>query len=75
MFENLISGSTLASLAQIWVPKFFCMNLPLLDVVIRYHHIQFQGKLKIQTQENGEKLHFGLDLGLLGPNWGRQIFL
>ena len=47
----------------------------MLDIVIRYHHIQFQGKLKIQTQENGEKLHFELDLGLLGPNWGRQIFL
>ena len=28
----------------------------------------------IQTQENGEKLHFGLDLGFLGPNWGREIF-
>ena len=32
MFENLIPGSTLASFAQIWAPKFFCMSLPLLDV-------------------------------------------
>ena len=28
----------------------------------------------VQTQENGEKSHFGPDLGLLGPNPGRPIF-
>ena len=28
----------------------------------------------IQTQENGEKLHFGPDLGLLDPNSGSQFF-
>ena len=28
----------------------------------------------IQTQENGEKPHFGPDLGLLDPNSGRQFF-
>ena len=28
----------------------------------------------IQTQENGEKPHFGPDLGLLVPNSGRQFF-
>ena len=28
----------------------------------------------IQTQENGEKPHFGLDLGPLDPNWGCQFF-
>ena len=27
-----------------------------------------------QTQENGKKHHFGLDLGLLGPNSGRKFF-
>ena len=26
----------------------------------------------IQTQENGEKPHFGTDVGPLGPNSGRQ---
>ena len=29
----------------------------------------------IQTQENGEKPHFGPDLGPLGPNSGLQIIL
>ena len=28
----------------------------------------------IQTQENGEKPHFGPDLGPLGPNSGHQKF-
>ena len=27
----------------------------------------------LQTQENGLKLHFGSDLGSLGPNSGRPI--
>ena len=36
--------------------------------------MQFQEKLIIRTQENGEKPHFGPDLGLLGPNFGCQIF-
>ena len=36
--------------------------------------MQFQGK-HIQTQQNGEKLHFGTDLGPLGPNSGSQFFL
>ena len=27
----------------------------------------------IETQENGQKPHFGPDLGPLGPNSGRQI--
>ena len=40
----------------------------MLDIIASYHHIQVQGKLMIQTQENGEKLHFGPDLGPLGPN-------
>ena len=29
----------------------------------------------ILTQENEKKTHFGDDLGLLGPNSGRQKFL
>ena len=36
--------------------------------------MQFQEKLIIRTQENGEKRHFGPDLGLLGPNLGCEIF-
>ena len=36
--------------------------------------MQFQGKNMIQTHENGEKPHFGPDLGHLDPNSGCQIF-
>ena len=34
----------------------------MLDIVASYHCIQFQGKLMIQTQENGKKPFFGLAL-------------
>ena len=44
------------------------------DNVTSYHCMQFQGKHMIQTQENGEKPHFGPNLGQLGPI-GRAIFL
>ena len=37
--------------------------------------MQFQGKLIIQTQENGNKPHFGPNLSPLVPNLGHQIFL
>ena len=40
----------------------------MLDIVASYHFMQFHGKLMIQTQENGEKPHFG-------PNLGLQILL
>ena len=46
----------------------------MLDIIASYHCIQYQGKL-IQTQEYGEKSHFGPDLGLLGSNSGRWNFL
>ena len=36
--------------------------------------MQFQGKLKIQTQENGKKPHFGPTLAPLGLNLGSQFF-
>ena len=36
--------------------------------------MQFQGKRMIQTHENGEKFHFGPDLGQLAPNLGRPFF-
>ena len=34
----------------------------MLDIVASYHRIQCQEKLLFQTQENGEKPHFGPDL-------------
>ena len=43
----------------------------MLDIVANYHRTQFHGKRKIQTQENGEKPHFGPDLGQLCPSSGR----
>ena len=46
----------------------------MLDIVASYRRMQFQEKLMIEAQENGEKSQFGLDSGLLGPNSGRQTF-
>ena len=46
----------------------------MLDTVAGYNRTQFQGKIKIQTQENGEKPHFVLDLGPLDPNLGHHFF-
>ena len=46
----------------------------MLDIVTSYHCMQFQGKLMIQTRENGEK-HFAPGLGLLGQNSDREIFV
>ena len=46
----------------------------MLDINASYHRIQCQGKLMIQTEENGEKPHFWPDLGLLGQNSGSQVF-
>ena len=46
----------------------------MLDIVASYHRMQFLRKHTIQTQENGQKSNFGLDLLPLGPNTGRQIF-
>ena len=47
----------------------------MLDTVASYNSMQFHRKLMIQLQENGEKPHFGPDLGLLGSNSGHQTFL
>ena len=46
----------------------------MLDIVASYHCIQFQGKLIIQSQEDGEKPHFGYNLGPTGPNSGQILF-
>ena len=40
------------------------------EIVASCHHRQFGGKPLIQTQENGEKLRFGPDLGPLGVTSG-----
>ena len=48
----------------------YCM----LDLFASYHCLQIQGKLMIQTQENGVKSHFGPNLGPLSPNSGHQTF-
>ena len=47
----------------------------MLDIVASYHCMQFQGKLMNQSQENGEKPHFGFNLGPLGPNSCQNFFL
>ena len=36
--------------------------------------MQVKGKLMIQTQEDGEKPHFGPDISPLDPNAGREKF-
>ena len=46
----------------------------MLGIFASYHCMQFQGKCMIQTQEKGEKLHFGPDLGPLGPNSAVNFF-
>ena len=46
----------------------------MLDIVASYHSMRLQGKPMIQTQENGEKPHFGSDLGQLDPTSGCQRF-
>ena len=46
----------------------------MLDIVASYHCMQFQGKLIIQSQEDGEKPHFGSNLGPSGPNSGHIFF-
>ena len=46
----------------------------MLDIAASDHRMQFQGKDVIQTQENGEKPHFGPDLNTLGRNLGHQFF-
>ena len=40
----------------------------MLDIFTSYHHMQFQVKLMIQTQEYDKKALVGPDLGLLNLN-------
>ena len=44
----------------------------MLGIVANYYCMQFKRKHMIQTQANGEKPHFGPDLGLLNLNLGHQ---
>ena len=69
MAKNLISGLILTHLIQIWAPKKFFVGFTSTRswIVASYNYMQFQGKLMIQTQENGKKPHFCPDLGPLGP--------
>ena len=56
MAKNLISG-------PIWPLKIFWWVLG-----ASYHHMQFQGKLITQTQENGKKT---LIFGLIWAHWAQ----
>ena len=46
----------------------------MLDIVVSYQCMQFQGKLMNQTWENGKKPSFGPDFSPSGPNLGPKIF-
>ena len=46
----------------------------MLDIVASYHGMQFQGKLKNQTWENGKTPSFEHNFGPFGPNLGHQSF-
>ena len=47
----------------------------MLSIVASYYCMQFQEKVIIQIQENGEELHFGPNLGTLNSNLDAKIFL
>ena len=47
----------------------------MLAIIASYHWMQFQGKLMIQTQENGEKPHFGSDLGPREILFSKNVFI
>ena len=42
----------------------------MLDILVSYHCMQFQGKLMNQIWENSKKPKFGPDFGPFGPNLG-----
>ena len=60
MAKNLVSGTILAHLAEIRAANFFIYlfiffkNLARqsLDIMVNYHHVQYQKKLMIQSWEN-----------------------
>ena len=55
MATSLVSDLILAHLAQIRATKFFFQKIWLFharDIMARYHHVQYQKKLMIQSWEN-----------------------
>ena len=68
MAKNLVLAPILASLVQIWAPKFFYgLYLHYMsEIVASYHCTQFQGKLLHQTWENDRKPSFW-------PNFGPNL--
>ena len=66
-FRNF--GTHFGPLGPNLVPKHFFRAFYLhlwLDIVKSYNRMQCQGKMLIQTQENGKKPHFGANLGWSG---------
>ena len=53
MEKNLVSGPVLARLVQIRVTNFFFFSKiwlrQSLDIMVSYHHVQYQKKLMIQS--------------------------
>ena len=75
--ENPNFGPDFGSFFLIQVPKVFFRGFYLyqmLSIVASCYSMQFQGKLIIQTQENGNKSRFGTNLGLFSPRQVRQCF-
>lgn len=65
-------GSNFCSYGPYLDPQNFFRRFHLyemLDIFASYHCMQFQWKLMIQTQENGEKTHFGSNLMFLSKIW------
>ena len=55
MTKKLVSGPILAHMAQILAAKFSFSKIWLrqsLDIMVSYHHVQYQKKLMIQSWEN-----------------------
>ena len=46
----------------------------MLDIVASHYCMQFQGKIMIQTQENGKKLHFWARFRPVEPKFRPQFF-
>ena len=60
------------NLGSNFFPEFYLYQL--LDSVLSYYPMQFKGKLKNQTWQNGKKTNFGSHFGSFGPNLGHKNF-
>ena len=79
MAKNLILGLVFACFGPNLVPSFFfffcrCYLNQMLYIVANYHCMQFQGKPKNQTLENGKKPSFGPNFCPVGPNSACHFF-